>query len=122
MKKTILLLLLLCFLSCADDKTSSTSTPTNQAQKFNKSQWQEKRNNEYTYREKMYLDVLYNDTIRKLSKKEILTLLGKPTKTVNNHYYYLISEKKLGFFVLHQKHLVIKFKDSTNIEWIKVHE
>ena len=70
----------------------------------------------------MLNDVLYNDTIRTLTKNKILALLGEPDRTNNNHLYYLISRSGIGEFTLHTKTMVVKIKEDDSIEWIKVHE
>ncbi|MEP2935369.1 MAG: hypothetical protein ABJM06_06600 [Gilvibacter sp.] len=89
---------------------------------FNQTKWQKKVDGQYAHREIMYKDVLYNDTIRSLSETELTSLLGQPDYKEGFHYYYRITENNLGTWTLKSKTLVVKFTDSTKIEWIKLHE
>ena len=89
---------------------------------FNQVQWNTKEGKDYLYRPQMLNNVLYNDTIRSLNKEQIVSLLGNPDYTKENFMYYRIKEKRAGLWTLHTTTMVIKFKDETTIEWIKVHE
>lgn len=88
---------------------------------FTQAKWNSKIGERYDHREFIVKDILYNDTIRKLNKNEIIKLLGNPNRINNNHYYYLISEKTVFFLTMSAKYLVFKFTDQDKIEWIKMH-
>lgn len=117
-------LLFLC-LACNSDSNEKSVTideGTASDAKFNQAKWNTKDGSDYPYRDEMLKDVVYNDTIRTLNKDEILKLLGTPDKIVENHLYYMISQKRLGFFPLHTKTMVIKLSNDNSIEWIKIHK
>lgn len=88
---------------------------------FNKKLWNESDGRDYPFREQMLNDVLYNDTIRSLKKTEILELLGEPDRINENHFYYTIRTKRLDFFILSKKSMVVKFLNDSTIDWIKIH-
>jgi hypothetical protein len=90
--------------------------------KFDKTKWGTKEGSDYPYRELMLQDIVYNDTIRELTKDELLELLGEPDRSNEGHLYYMISQKKLGFWPIKTKTLVIKLFEDNTIEWLKIHE
>lgn len=90
--------------------------------KFDKTKWGTKEDSEYPYREQMLHDIVYNDAIRELTKNELLELLGEPDRSNKGHLYYMISQKKLGFWPIKTKTLVIKLKEDNTIDWIKIHQ
>ena len=117
--------LIICCISCnnvQDEKSEKMKTEAKEEIKFDKARWGMMDRGEYPYREEMLHDLVYNDTIRTLEKVEIINLLGKPDRTNENHLYYTISLKKLGFWTMHAKTLVIKISENNGIEWIKIHE
>jgi hypothetical protein len=91
---------------------------------FDKAKWKIKEGKNYPYRDKMLNDIVYNDTLRSLTKDKILDLFGEPTyyRTDKNFLHYLITKKSIGPWTLHTKTMVIKFADNKSIEWIKIHE
>ena len=120
---TLAIIFLIC-LGCnrgseiaADDLINTTTEA-----KFDKTKWDVKEDSEYPYREQMLHDIVYNDAIRELTKDELLDLLGKPDRSNKGNLYYMISQKKLGFWPIKTKTLVIKLKEDNSIEWIKIHE
>jgi hypothetical protein len=90
--------------------------------KFDKTKWLTKEESDYPYRELMLHDIVYNDAVRELTKNELLELLGEPDRSNKGHLYYMISQKKLGFWPIKTKTLVIKLKEDNTIDWIKIHE
>lgn len=89
---------------------------------FDRSKWMEKDGRDYLYRDHMLNDILYNDSLRKVSKDHVFYLLGAPDKNKENHLYYRITEKRLGFWTLHAQYLVIRITDNDTVDWIKVYE
>lgn len=89
---------------------------------FDKTKWETKEGRKYPYRDKMLNDVVYNDTIRTLHKPQILNLLGVPDRSNENYIYYLVKQERLLFWPLHSKFMVVKFKDDSTIEWIRIHQ
>ena len=110
--------------SCAHSSSDSAaiSGKTEVKVKFNKSKWDVKKGSDYPYREQMVNDLVYNDTIRSLNKKNILSLLGEPDRVNENYLYYMIAQKRLGFWPIHTKTLVLKFSVKDSVEWIRIHE
>lgn len=88
---------------------------------FDKSRWNVSEGLDYPFRDRMVNDVVYNDTIRDLSKNEILDLLGEPDRINENYLYYLVDQKRIGNWPLHTKTMVIKLTGDS-IEWIKIHQ
>ncbi|WP_421765043.1 hypothetical protein [Ekhidna sp.] len=123
--KTILILLIL-FFSCENSKEEKSTT--NELKEdlkeipFSSKMWKEKIEDTYPHRAKMYREVLYGESVRTLSKQEVLSMLGKPDKEENNHCYYLIDRTGIGSWTLNQKSMVIKFKADDSVEWIKMYE
>ncbi|WP_297764486.1 hypothetical protein [uncultured Muriicola sp.] len=104
------------------EKVAGDLESTTSEVKFDKTKWLTKEDSDYPYREQMLHDIVYNDSIRKLTKDELLVLLGKPDRSNEGHLYYMISQKKLGFWPIRTKTLVIKLTEENTIEWIKIHE
>jgi len=125
--KAFTVLLLICCLSCNNDRedyTEGMKMKPDSQMVFDKAKWRTKDGADYPYRAKMLNDVVYNDTIRRLNKVEILDLLGEPSYYRNNKnfLYYTIKQKRLGSWPLHTKSMVIKLSEDNTIEWIKIHE
>lgn len=119
------LLLITILLSCNSSVESNPDQEKNASDAdivFEQAKWKEKEGQDYPFRQQMLKDVVYNDTIRTLSRAEIIDLLGKPDREQDNHFYYTISQKRIDLWPLHTTSMVIKFVDSTKIEWIKIHE
>jgi hypothetical protein len=104
-------------MACNNNKQDSAKQ-----ENFNKEKWSIKSGNNYPFRDNMLNSVLYNDSIRKLNRMEIIELLGKPDKDRDSFLYYRINEDKLGAWTLHTKTLVIKFSNDSSLEWIKLHQ
>jgi hypothetical protein len=125
--KLISLLILLGIVSCQNQTQKETQYAKIKRQgemKFDQERWQTKEGKNYPYRDKMVNDIVYNDTIRTLSRKEILELLGPPSyyREDTNYLYYTIRQKRLFSWPLHTKTMVVKLKNEDTIEWIKIHE
>lgn len=123
--KLLFLFLLIVFFSCKRQEETSGHTDRSEIKPdtiFNREKWNVKAGQKHPYRNKMLLDVVYNDTVRSLNKDQILALLGEPDRIAENHLYYLIDKKNLGLWTLNVKFMVIKFEDEETIEWIKIHE
>lgn len=116
-----ILAFLVCF-SCTDTKKGD-SNPANLGElPFDKTKWSAKEDLDYLYRDQMLNDVVYTDTLRMLNKDGVLELLGEPDQNNAGYLYYRITQKRLGFWTLHTKSLVIKLSDDNRVEWIKIHE
>ena len=89
---------------------------------FDPVQWQVREGDNYPYREHMYRQVLYSDTLRQRTKAEILRLLGEPDRTGEGHIYYQVKGKQVGSVLFFSKFLVFKFTEADSVEWIKMYE
>ncbi len=105
----------------ATDSEGGTSREGNGGSGFDRLEWSYQESGDYPYREAMLDSVIYSDTTRNLSREQIEQLLGTPDRTNENHFYYTITQKRIGSCPLHTKTMVIKFSRDS-IEWIKVHE
>lgn len=117
--------LLLIVLACNTEKDKKSASVYHGAIaeiSFDKTKWKFKEGLDYPYRDKMLNSIVYNDTVRALNKDEILDLLGEPDRSNDGYLYYMISQRRLGFWPLHTKTLVIKLSGDTTIDWIKIHE
>ncbi|RZV58217.1 MAG: hypothetical protein EX254_10060, partial [Flavobacteriaceae bacterium] len=125
--RLLILVLAISLLACKSDKKDSTVVDTDSESDmvFDKEKWRLKEGKDYVYRERMFRDVIYNDTIRSLNKVQLIDLLGEPDyygEDNTNFMYYRIVESGLGFFTLKTQTMVVKFKNDKTMEWIKVHE
>ena len=119
---TLVIIFLIC-IGCnrdAEKVDNIVNAPTEI--KFDKTKWLTKEDSDYPYREQMLHDIVYNDAVRELTKNELLELLGEPDRSNKGHLYYMISQKKLGFWPIKTKTLVIKLKEDNTIDWIKIHQ
>lgn len=124
------ILMIFLFLSClscncdVEEKSDPADRGSEVEITFDKTKWSIKEGKDYPFRDQMLNDIVYNDTVRELNKDEILELLGEPSyyRENENFLYYTITEKRLGFWTLHSKTLVIKLSEDYTIDWIKIHE
>lgn len=105
------------FIAC-----TSEAKNFNQKIPFDSAKWSAKKGLDYTFRDYMVQDVLYNDTIRMLNENQIHSLLGTPDYIRENHHYYRINETRIGSWILRTKTMVVKFENKDSIAWIKIHE
>ena len=89
---------------------------------FDAKKWQTMKEGKYLYRDAMLDDMIFHDSIRALSKVEIIELLGEPNRVNENYLYYTIDETRLLAWTMHTKTLVIKYSDADTLEWMKIHE
>lgn len=118
-------ILIVCCLSCRVNKEENAENEKNTSDSemsFDQAKWKEKDGKDYPFRDRMLNDIVYNDTVRSRNKEQILDLLGEPDRTNENYLYYMIAQRRLGFWPLHTKSLVIKFSDDNTVDWIKIHE
>ncbi len=115
--KSILLFLVIFSVSCSSNKQEAEKA----AGKFDKQQWAEQYDSEFIYRQDMIDDLVTHYLLHGMKQDSVLRLLGEPDRTDNGHLFYKISQKKLGFFPLSTKTLVIKFRQDQTLEWRKVH-
>lgn len=114
----VLLFSLTCF-SCQSDKEVESETAKVE---FDKDKWATNVAGVYPYRPEMLDEVLYSDHIRTLKWNEVLEMLGDPDREDENYLFYMIEQRKIGFFTLNQRTLVIKMEPDSTVNWIKLHE
>lgn len=102
------------FLSCVQEPEKET--------RFDRSKWLVKEGKDYPYRPEMLKDVVYNDTVRSLSKEEVLKLFGEPDRSQDNHLYYRIDQTRFWNWPMHTQTMVIRINEKDSIDWIKIHE
>ena len=121
------IIMFVCCLSCnnsREDKPEDIKIKPESEMVFDKEKWRIKNGGDYPFRDKMLKDIVYNDTIRTLKKDEIINLLGEPSyyRENKNFLYYRITQKKLFFWTLHTKTMVVKLSEDETIDWIKIHK
>ena len=100
------------FIGCTTPKKDTSSLKKLKSENemlFDKEKWNTKEGQDYPYRDKMLNNIVYNDSVRALTKVEILKHLGEPNRSAENHLYYTIT-------------LVIKFTENNTVDWFKIHE
>ncbi|RYY46295.1 MAG: hypothetical protein EOO06_14780 [Chitinophagaceae bacterium] len=110
-----LLTLILLLSACKSKETAPVQ------QKFDAGQWKLKVGNDFPHREGMLQDLIDNEKIKGLKEPALLEKLGQPDRTENGHFYYRISQKRIGLLPLSTRTLVIKFGSDSTVEWRKIH-
>lgn len=77
---------------------------------------------DYPYRDNMLKDLLAKDTLHRVKKDSLLSLLGSPDRRDSNYLFYMIAQRRLGVLPLHTKTMVIKLTKDSAVEWVKIHE
>ncbi|HET8886827.1 MAG TPA: hypothetical protein VFM70_10800 [Salinimicrobium sp.] len=124
-KKTsrFIFLIFVIFTACTENPKEKSELNTEQTKiVFNEDKWKTKDARDYPYRNEMLHDLMNNQNLRKLNRKEILNLLGDPDRIDNDCLFYRIEQKRLGFLPLHTKTMVIKFENDSTVHWVKIHE
>lgn len=121
---SIIFLFIYCFACNIDDKNITTNKSKHHKTTiaFNKGKWKIKNGNKYPFRDQMFHDIIYNDSIRSLNKEQLTQLLGAPDYTRTTYLYYRIKETFIGNWPIKTKTMVIKLKEGKSIDWIKIHE
>ncbi len=91
-------------------------------QPFDKIKWVMRSGDDYPYRDKMLEDLVANVTLKGLTYKELIDVLGAPDRKDSSYLFYRVAQQRIGFFPLHTKTLVIKFDRDSTVEWRKIHE
>lgn len=111
-----------CLTGCQNNTSESDiTTAASMDRTFQPEKWKMSFNGAYPHRPAMMEAVLYSDSLRALSKTEIVQALGTPNREEENHFFYTIEKSTLGPMTLNQKSIVIKFNDEDQVEWIKLH-
>ncbi len=95
---------------------------TGKTEQFNEVKWKIKDGENYPYRNGMLKDLIDNQKLKGLSKEELIAQLGEPDRIDNGHLFYLIAQRRVGFFPVGTKTLVVKLTDDGIVEWRKIHQ
>lgn len=99
-----------------------TNQKTENTIAFDTTKWKTKNGDAYPFRDKMVTFLVTTDTLRRLKKEEIITLLGEPDRIDKAYLFYRVVQERLLFFPLHTKTLVIKLSKDSTANSIMIHE
>jgi hypothetical protein len=122
-------ILFLSCLACSHAKEEKSDTPESGTRtdiEFDKTKWRIKEVNDfnqpdYPHRNEMLKDLINHQRLNGLKKNELLDLLGQPDQIDSGYLFYQVSQRRLYFFPLHTKTLVIKLDRDSTVEWRKIH-
>ena len=123
--KNLLILLFLCCLACnteGEEKSKSVDRGSGAEITFDKIKWATKDDIHYPYRDKMLTDLMTNYELHGVKKDSLVNLLGSPDRIDSSYLFYRIAQESLGFFPLHMTTLVIKLREDSTVQWLKIHE
>lgn len=114
---------LLSLAACKSDPEKEASAPEkSETIPFDKLNWQVRDGVDYVYRDKMLASLLASDTLKKLNRNEILSLLGEPDRTDNHYLFYTVAQQRMQVLTLHTKTLVIKLAENPSENKVMIHE
>jgi len=111
MKSIKLFLLLLLFCPACSNK-NDTSKPDI---KFDKSKWNMKDDDGYTYRKQMIHDLLNNYKWPGVKKDSVVKLLGEPNE-IEDDTFMIYNHNHSGFSPLSSKQLVIELASDSTVK------
>jgi hypothetical protein len=88
---------------------------------FDQEKWNAKNDQGYAYRNRMISDLIANDKLKKLLKREVIALLGQPDRIDKGYLFYRITQQRIGFLPVHTTTLVIKL-DEGIVKSVMIHE
>jgi hypothetical protein len=121
--RALLIFLILFVSACKDNRQKTTENPgKKQETAFDETKWKTKEGQDYPFRDQMVYDLIGDENFRELKRDKILDLLGQPDRIDGNHLFYRITQRRIGFWPLHTKTLVIQLSEDSTINWMKIHE
>ena len=120
MKFIIFLISFLIFTCSCNNNGKKTKTDISQ-ERFDKTKWKVKEDDDYPYRDKMLNDLIANVKLKGLRQGEVIDLLGQPDRTDSSYLFYRVAQKRMGLLPLSTKTLVIKLTKDSTVEWRKIH-
>lgn len=143
LKKILLFICLLVCFSCREDEESKTNIeevpgavdvpliseekvdvddlPEDEEIKFDKEKWNFSTGGEFPYRQKMLNDIVRSRMLKGLKLEEVTGLLGEPARIDNNYLFYPVAKKKVVFFVLSSKTLVLQLTEEGVVGPVLIH-
>jgi hypothetical protein len=115
--KLRILMILLCWSGIACQNSAHENEIA-----FERAKWQTKTGDDYPYRNRMLVDLISSDTLKRLNKQQLVEMLGAPDRIDNNYLFYLVEQQRAQFFTLHTKNMVVKLSKDDTVEWVKIHE
>ena len=91
-------------------------------QKFDKTKWSTRDEQDYPYRDNMLNDLMTNQRLHGLKRDSLINLLGAPDRLDSSYLFYRIAQERVGSFPIHTKTLVIKLTKDSTVEWRKIHQ
>ena len=89
---------------------------------FDHEKWNTRIDDNFVYRNKMIKDLITSETLRRLNKDEVISMLGQPDRIDNAYLFYRIDQKRIGLFPLHVTTLVIKLSIDGTPNKVMIHE
>lgn len=112
------IIITLVFFICTSCKDAAVENPQKE---FDKVLWETKDvEGNYSNRDAMLEDLVYNVKLKGLPKQELISMLGEPDRINKEYLYYEILSNEVGAFPLHKKFLVIKLDKDNTVEWRKI--
>src|SRR5688572_25408591 len=106
---------------CACNNQGRQSGANLPGEKFDPVKWKIKEGEDYPFREKMVKDLVYNVTLKGTKHEQLIQLLGPPDRVDSSYLFYRVFQKRINFFPLSTKTLVIKLTKDSTVEWRKIH-
>lgn len=123
MCRILIAVLALALFACRpNEKSEGKSTPATTDNGFSKTKWLEKNSDGYLYRDKLLDGLIASGTLKKMDKQEVLRFLGQPDRSDKNYLFYTVAQKKIGFFPLHTKTMVIELDTVNHVKTVKIHQ
>ena len=117
-----LYIVLILLFSCSNKPKEESKPIKNKSQTaFDSKKWKLKLDKDYPWRSLMTDALLYSDTLRVMSKEQVLDVLGQPDRIDNNYLFYTVSESRFVLFVLNQKTLVVVLSEDGSKNKVMLH-
>ncbi len=110
------------FISLCISEIDKVKTERENGLAFDQAKWKMKDDAGYLYRNEMLKDIMNNETLRKLNKKDVINLLGQPERIDKEYLFYTVTQQHMGFLPLHTTTLVIKLGSDGKENAIMIHE
>lgn len=115
---------LILFIGCnaSPEKPESDQPQDSVAVLFDPVKWKIQKEEDFPYRKDMIDDLIASSRLKKLSKEEVMQLLGPPTRTDSSYLFYQVEQTRLFMWPLHTTTLVIKLSGDSTENQVMIHE